>query len=142
MPRRKKADVDTSAFIGMVRQWMADNNKTPTDTAALAGVELPALSRLLSDNTRRPEPETVVALADAMGKSVWKVAVAAGYPFVAPGVPSMDDTRLLALIQADAQIRGVIERYYQELSPELRESVVQLATAILTHRASPRQPPE
>lgn len=134
MPRRKKADVDTSAFIGMVRQWLADNNKTPTDLAARASVQLPALSRLLSDSNRRPEPEMVVALADAMGKPVWNVAVAAGYPFNSPSIPSADDERLLRLIQTDDKIRNVIERYYSETSPERRESLLELGTAILNHR--------
>lgn len=134
MTRRKKTDVDTSAFIGMLRNYMAVNNKTPTDLAAEAQIELPALSRLLNDSTRRPEPETVVALADAIGKPVWNVAVAAGYPFTSPTIPSLDDERLLRLIQADTGIRDVIEQYYQETSPDTRESVLRLAKALLERR--------
>lgn len=141
MARRKKADVDTTAFIGMVRQWMAEHDKTPTDFAALAEIELAALSRLLSDSTRRPEPETVVAIARAMGKPVWNVAVAAGYPFNSPGIPSTDDERLLRLIQSDARIRDVLNRYYRETSPEKRESLLQLAIAILNRHEESGQSP-
>lgn len=127
----------------MVRQYLEENDKTPTDLALKAHIQLPALSRLLSDSTRRPEPEMVVAIADAMGKPVWNVAVAAGYPFVSPGVPSLDDERLLRLIQSDPGIRDVLDRYYQETRPQTRESLLALATAILNHRRPESdQPPE
>lgn len=141
MARRKKADVDTSAFIAMIRQHLAQAGQSLTDFSADAGVELPALSRLLSDATRRPEPEMVVAVARALGKPVWNVAVAAGYPFPSPSVPSMDDERLLRLIQSDEGIRDVLNRYYRETSPEKRESLLQLAIAILNrHEESGRSP--
>lgn len=136
MARRKKADVDTSAFIAMIRQWLATHDKTMQDFAADARIELPALSRLLSDATRRPEPETVVAVARVLGRPVWDVAVLAGYPFNSPSTPSPDDERLLRLIQADPGIRDVLERYYGETSPEKRESLLRLATAMLNYRRS------
>jgi len=138
MARRKKADVNTSAFIGMVNRYLAEKNLTPAEFARVAKVEHPALSRLLSDEHRRPEPEMVVSIADAIKQPVWAVAVAAGYPFKSPGMPSMEDERLMLLIQADPEIRTVIERYYQETSPEVRESLLLLATAILNHRRPER----
>lgn len=130
-------DIDTHPLIAMLREFMQIHNLTQAEFAGRAGVQEPALSRILSDPTRRPEPETVVALARAMGQSVWAVAVAAGYPFTSPETPSADDERLLRLIQSDPAIRDVLERYYHEVSPERRDSLLRLAVAML-----PRQSPE
>ena len=135
MARRPKGDpdMDTAAFIGMIRQYLYENGMQQNELASAAGVGEEALSRLLSDKTRRPEPETVVGLARAMNKPVWAVAVAAGYPFLTPDTPSADDERLLRLLQSDPGIREVIEKYWNETSPEKRESLIRLGLAVLEH---------
>ena len=135
MTRRKKNDstVNTAAFIGMIREHLRVEGVEQRDFAARVGIGEDALSRLLSDDTRRPEPETVVGVAREIGKPVWAVAIAAGYPFTTPDVPSADDERLLRLMQADPGIREVLDKYWSEISPEKRESVIRLALAILAH---------
>lgn len=135
MTRRKKDEekTNTTAFIGMIREHLHVAGMEQRDFAARVGIGEDALSRLLSDQTRRPEPETVVGVAREIGKPVWSVAIAAGYPFTTPDTPSADDERLLRLMQTDPGIRKVLDEYWNEISPEKRESVIRLALAILAH---------
>lgn len=145
MPRRGErpgADLDTSAFIALVRQFLYERRRaqpgrprmTQRDVAHAIGIEPSALTKLLRSPNRRPTPETVVGVARLLGMSVWSVAVAAGYPFHSPDVPTEDDERYLRLIQGDPGIRAVLEKYYHEVSPEKRESLIELAIAMLNRR--------
>lgn len=145
MPRqgdRPSADLDTSAFIAMVRQFLYDRRRsqpgrprmTRRDVAEAIGIKPSALTKLLSSPNRRPTPETVVGVARLLGTSVWSVAVAAGYPFNSPQAPDEADERYLRLIQSDSGIRAVLEKYYHEVSPEKREALIELAIAMLNRR--------
>ena len=135
MTRRRKTGpgINTAAFIGMVREYLRTAGLEQRDLAGRIGIGEDALSRLLSDPSRRPEPETVVGVAREINKPVWAVAVAAGYPFTTPDTPTLDDERLLRLMQADPGIREVLERYWHETSPEKRESLIRLGLAVLEH---------
>lgn len=134
MTRRKKATtpVDTSEFIGIIRRYLHENGLRQVELAERAEINEDTLSRLLSDNTRRPEPEVVVALADAMGKRQWDVAVAAGYPFTSPDAPSQEAERLLRLMDEDVELRDALLAHYREVDPGKRESLLAMMEAMQT----------
>lgn len=133
---RPARTVSTKKFIGLIRAYLDAHHMTQAEFAAKAQIGPSVLSRLLNNESRRPEEETVVKLAHAMELPVWTVAVAAGYPYVSPEVPSPEDERLLRLIQADPAIRDVLERYFATTEPGKRESLLRLGVAIL--EAGPR----
>lgn len=144
MPRRTKTTqpaIDTGNFIARVRRYLHESGIQMTDLAGRAGVNDDVLSRLLSNPTRRPEPETIVALARAMDVSIWDLAVAAGYPFTAPGVPSHEVERLMRLLEADPELRDLLIRKYAMVSPEKRESVLQVLSAMLDASQKESPPP-
>lgn len=130
-PAKEVDVVDTSPFITLIKRHMRVNNLGQTEMAERIGIEQSALSRLLRNKHRRPEPETIVAVALEIGRPVWDVALAGGYPFSSPTVPSADDERLLRLVQADPAIRSILEQYFGETREEVRESLLRLMAAML-----------
>ncbi len=130
--KQAKPPINTSEFIGLLRQYFYDNpGVTRRAFAERIDMEPGAFSRLMRTKRRRPSPETVAAVAHEIGLPTWTVAVAADYPFDSPAVPGADDERLFRLIQADPEIRSAIERYFGEISPEKRESMLQVWIAML-----------
>jgi len=131
MAKRQPA-TNNAAFVAMIRDYLAVHpSMTEQDFAEAIGMDQGAFSRLLKNRKRRPEAETVVAVARLLGVREWVAAVAAGYPFSLPEVPSDEDVRLLAASQADPRMKDVLLRRWHEVSPDRRESVLRMVKAIL-----------
>ena len=134
MARRKSSArvVDTFVFQARIIDYLEGSGMKAAKLADSAGISRAVLSYLLSDNTRRPDIDTVVKLAYAMEVHPWELMVDAGYPLSGPA-PARVQERTRRILEKEPRLEQVIHGWELQ-DPLLKESLLAALEALVSAR--------